>query len=518
MGLFLLGMMIMSDGLRAMAGNAMRSALIRCTRSPTVGAITGAATTAILQSSSATTVTAVGFVSAGLLEFSNALGIIFGANIGTTITGWFVALIGFKLKLGLLAMPLVFAGVLLKLFSRGRAAHMGYALAGFGLIFVSISIMQQVMAGQETILFTQYIPDDTLSGYLMLVGIGLVFTVITQSSSAGVAATLTVLYSGAINFEQAAVLVIGMDVGTTVKTGLATIGASVGAKRTGYSHLIYNIFTAIGALILLTPYIWIWQQIAPGQLDDNAEIALVAFHTSFNVLGVIIVLPVTRQFAAMMKRIIKDPFEDRLVELDTVLLKEPSVALTAVQKNLYQQVLTLLSHLIEILRESSSSAQTDLIRLQADLDKTHAYIDHIHMTSDAGEEWQRLVAMIHTLDHLQRLHERCEEDAYRVVVVKEASELSEEYTLMHSSLGDILEQITNHQWEKAIHQADQLALEMYKRVEPQRKRLMDQVASGKIDIPDVTARLEAIRWLDRVSKHIARICHHFGQAIMAAGK
>jgi len=518
MGLFLLGMIIMSDGLRGLAGIAMRSVLMRFTRSPVVGAMTGAATTAVLQSSSATTVAAVGFVGAGLMEFSHALGIIFGANIGTTITGWLVALIGFKLKLGLLAMPLVFIGVLLHMFTRGRVSHVGYALSGFGLIFVSISMMQQGMAGLESYISMEQLPADTLSGRLMLVGIGILVTIITQSSSAGVAATLTILYGGAINFEQAAALVIGMDVGTTVKAVLATIGGSVGARRTGYSHVIYNLFTAVGALILISPYVWFWQQIAPGQIIENAEIALVAFHSTFNILGVMAVLPVTKQFAAMMKRLIKDPHEGTVVELDPALLQEPSLALTAVQQNLYQQILVLLSHLLAILDKPETTGKADLISLQTELDKTHAYIDHIHMTTEAGAEWHRLVEMIHTLDHLQRLHERCEEDAYRAVVVREASELTEENILMKSSVVSIREQVVNHHWQAAIHQADQLALEMYKRVKPLRAKLMTETAKGDINIPQVTARLEAIRWLDRVSKHVARICHHYGQAIMAAGK
>lgn len=518
MALFLLGMMIMSDGLRAFAGAAMRNALIRFTRTPVVGAITGATTTAILQSSSATTVAAVGFVSAGLMEFSSALGIIFGANIGTTLTGWLVALIGFKLKLGILAMPLVMIGVLLSMFGRSRVAQMGYAMAGFGLIFVSIDMMQQSMAGMDNTLISQYMPEDTLSGRLLLVCLGIVVTAITQSSSAGVAATLTILYSGSINFEQAAAIVIGMDVGTTIKTGLATVGASVSARRTGYSHVIYNVFTAVGALILLSPYVWLWQWMAPGQLLENAEIALVAFHSSFNIIGVIVVLPMTQQFAAMMTRLIKDPYEDRYVDLDTTLLKEPSIALTTVQQNLYQQILTLLSHLASILEKPGSSTKAELTSLQTNIDKTHAYIDHIHMTSEAGPEWHRLVAMIHTLDHLHRLHERCEEDAYRAEVVREATELTEEYVLMKSAVAQILDDIVNHRWQSATHQADQLALEMYKRVEPLRESLMLQTATGNINIPQVTSRLEAIRWLERVSKHIARICHHYGQVVLAAGK
>jgi len=216
-------MIVMTDGLNALTGNAIRSALMRFTRSPLSGATTGAACTALLQSSSATTVAAVGFVGAGLMSFPSALGIIFGANIGTTITGWMVALLGFKLQLGLLVLPLVLIGSIMRLFGSGRVANIGYAIAGFGLIFIGITMLQQGMSDlQELFTFSQA-GNDSVTGRIQLLLLGILFTVITQSSSAGVTTTLTALFSGMIGFEQAAAHVIGMDIGTTVTAALATI-------------------------------------------------------------------------------------------------------------------------------------------------------------------------------------------------------------------------------------------------------------------------------------------------------
>ena len=281
-GLFLLGMIVLTDGLRALAGNAMRSALMRFTKSPVSGALTGATSTAILQSSSLTTVAAVGFVGADLITFPDALGIIFGANIGTTLKGWIIALLGFKFSLGNIFLPLVFVGAILKLFTKGRLSTIGYTIAGFGLIFVGITYMQSSMSELHSFISFENLPADSITSRLFLVLIGIVFTAITQSSSAGVVAALTALYAGLINFNQAAALVIGMDIGTTMTAALATIGGSVGVKRTGFSHVIYNLLTATGALILLTPYTRIWEYFSPGSLINNAEIALVGFHTFFN--------------------------------------------------------------------------------------------------------------------------------------------------------------------------------------------------------------------------------------------
>lgn len=242
LGIFLLGMIIMVQGLRTFTGQALHDSLMRFTRTPLTGALTGAGATAVLQSSSATTVAAVGFVSAGLMTFENAIGIILGANLGTTITGWLVAILGFKLQLAALVLPLIFMGAAMKLFMRGRGSHAGLALAGFGLIFVGISTMQEAMIALESILDFSHIPADSWSSRLQLVLLGLVFTAITQSSSAGVALTLTALFSGIIEFEQAAALVIGMDVGTTITSALASMGGNAETKRTGYSHVVYNVF------------------------------------------------------------------------------------------------------------------------------------------------------------------------------------------------------------------------------------------------------------------------------------
>ena len=154
-GIFMIGMIIMTEGLRALAGDRIRKALMHFTKTPTSGALTGAVTTAILQSSSATTVAAVGFVGAGLLAFPEALGIIFGANIGTTVTGWMAALLGFKLKLGTVILPFILLGAMLKLFFSDKIAATGYALAGFGLIFVGIEWMQGAMSGVESVFLRQ---------------------------------------------------------------------------------------------------------------------------------------------------------------------------------------------------------------------------------------------------------------------------------------------------------------------------------------------------------------------------
>jgi len=510
LGLFLLGMVVLTDGLKALAGGAIRTALKRFTHSPYSGAVTGMAATTVLQSSSATTVAAVGFVGAGLLTFPEALGIVFGANIGTTVKGWLVAIIGFKLKLGQLSLFLVLTGVALRLFAGGRLASVGMAIAGFGLIFVGIGSMQEGMLGLQHIITPAHLPADTLAGRLMLVGFGILFTVITQSSSAGVVTSLTALSVGSISFHQAAAMVIGMDIGTTVTAAMAAIGGSVGSRRTGLSHVIYNLMTGIGALFLLTPYVLLWQWLAPGQLSQNAEIALVGFHSSFNIIGVLVVLPFTHQFARFVERLIPDHLPAYTASLNPALLKEPEVALTAVVASTRAELLVMLSYIKVILGEQRVIEKGKLIELQNALDETHHYLDRIHLSADSGKDWSRLVALIHALDHMQRLEDRCEEKRT----------LPEEYTfadlatyhvILLSALTELIVTIEEDDWNKAAGDATRVNYMIYEWVESLRDHVMCDVAAGKLDVTLATRTLESIRWIQRVSSHINKITNYLNE-------
>ena len=518
LGLFLLGMIVMTDGLRTLAGSAIRVALMRFTRSPLSGAVTGAVSTAILQSSSATTVAAVGFVGAGLITFSASLGIIFGANIGTTMTGWLVALLGFKLNLGTVILPVILVGAILRLFGKGHAATIGFALAGFGLIFVGITLMQQGMGGLTGVITPETLPSDTLVGRLQLVALGILFTMITQSSSAGVAATLTALFANAITFEQAAALVIGMDVGTTVTAVMATIGGSVGARRTGLSHVMYNLFTASGALILITPYTLLWESLSPGALTANSGIALVAFHTSFNTLGVMIILPFTGRFARIIEKLVPDKRPSYTGRLGEGLLEQPALALTAVQTSIHDEFLALLRHVNAILGDKLMGRRADLAELQNALDETHAYVDRIHLHETKGAEWERMLGIVHTLDHMQRLHERCEEEEDRAITARDSLELSDYSRSLVETINGIFNDIETKSWTDASQRAAKTAAYIHDQVEPLREAIMAKIARDEIHVPEGTVRLEAIRWLKRVSKHIARVMQHYSEAELAAGK
>jgi phosphate:Na+ symporter len=508
LGLFLLGMIIMTDSLRNLAGDAMRKLLLRFTHTPLSGAVTGTVATAILQSSSATTVAAVGLVGAGLMGFADALGIIFGANIGTTFTGWFVVLLGFKLQIGSVLMPLILVGALLRLFAKDRWASIGMAIAGFGLIFVGIYLIQQGMIDIQKLVTPENFPSDTLVGRIQLLLLGILFSAVTQSSSAGVAVTLTALYAGAINFPQAAALVIGMDVGTTVTAAIATIGGTVGSRRTGISHVIYNCFTGLGALFLITPYVLLWQWLGPDVLKNNAEIVLITFHTSFNTLGVMIALLLTPQFARMVERLIPETEPAYARSLDKALLHDPALALTAAQSTLKNEGVALLRHIVFLLSNTTKGRESNLLELKYELIKTQYYIDHIDMSDSKDEHRNHFINLFHAMDHIQRLHDRCYEEVDRVDNLRNIEGTQPDRKKVTAVFVEVIDDLENNDWLAAAERSNELAAHITNRADLLRHNIMEHVADNRISIETGTASLDAVRWLDRITGHVARLSHY----------
>lgn len=506
-GLFLLGMSVMTGGLKAVADDRLRAALTRATRGPVSGVCTGAAATAVLQSSSATTVAAVGFVHAGLLTFSQALTIIFGANIGTTLTGWLVALVGFKLQLGEVVLPLILVGVLLQLAGRGRIAASGTALAGFGLIFVGIEVLQSGMAAFQGVVTPETFPPDTITGRLLSVLIGVAITVVTQSSSAGVAAALTAVNTGTISLNQAAAMVIGMDFGTTITAAMATIGGNVQARRTGMAHVIYNGLTAVGAFLLLTPFLMAIDFTLPTAAASNPELVLVGFHSTFNTLGVIAVLPFTRNFAALIVGLFPERGNPLVRRLDQSLLVSPPIALDVVSKtlrvitqNVFREIAT---------RIKVKDSEPDLQRLadaQDAVDQTREYLQGLKIESTDTAWLDQYLRCVHVLDHLRRSVARAG-NASRLKLVRADAELS---ALTDELLAEI-DLLLESEYPLPNAQTDQIR-EVNSRLKTgmreYRRHAMKLAAAGTIGSQAALRRMDTARWLRRLGHHAMRIADH----------
>lgn len=505
LGLFLLGMVVMTDGLRALAGDALNRLLFRFTRSPYSGAASGAAVTALVQSSSATTVATVGFVSAGLLTFPQALGILFGANIGTTLTGWLVALIGFKLSLGTALLPFLLIGLLMRLFGRRRVPHVGWALAGFALIFFGIEQMRLGLAPFEGIVTPASFPGDTLGGRLLLVLLGIGITLVTQSSSAGVAMALTAVNAGAIEFGQACALVIGMDVGTTSTTALATIGGSQQTRRTGFAHVIYNLLTGVGALILLPIYAHAVDAWLGSAGTANPELALVGFHTTFNAVGVVLVLPATGAFARLMYRLFPERGPGLTDPLELSLLEDPSASSVAVWRTVRGLARAVFATVGAQLDPRQRRPPFSLEELEGAVDETRRYADQVRPV-EATQPARYRMATLHCLDHLDRLINRSRqwERARNVRADPRLAQLGDQLAAALRDVSAAIESDAPDLPEAPVKAArDAVRQER----QPFRKKTLEGVGAGQ-HLDAAIDKLDAVRWLHRTAYHAWRITHN----------
>ncbi|UWQ85652.1 Na/Pi symporter (plasmid) [Leisingera caerulea] len=501
-GLFLIGMLLLTGGLKTLAGARLRSILGRFTSTPATGAATGAVTTAAIQSSSATTVAAVGFVASGLLTFPQALGIIFGANIGTTMTGWLVAILGFKLDLGQAMLPVILLGALLALSGKRKISYLGQALAGFSLIFIGIEQMKSGLEAFQGIVTPADFPSDSWAGRLKLVALGVLITLVTQSSSAGVATALAALSAGAVNFPQAAALVIGMDVGTTFTAVLATLGGGTMARRTGVAHVIYNLMTGVMAFFLLGPF-----AAAVSYWHGSAQplTALVAFHSIFNLLGVILILPFARPFARLIEFLVPDRGAALTQSLGHLILRDPAAA-TAAAKVAVNRITAAAVHHLRTLTGAPVPGNSgyEWGHISAAVTETSTYLDKIELSGNASAEFAEIKGMYHILDHLDRLLYRCTQTD-RISELPNDGRLRRLTGLLALATAGFENVTSPEDCEKTLDRVRRITRAQRS---SQRDRLISEAAEGTL--PDETAwtRLDAVRWLHRVSYHLWRIRLH----------
>ena len=333
LGLFMLAVTMITDGLKSAAGHALRGMLGKWTRSPAHGILTGLTITAIVQSSSAVTVATIGFVNAGLISMHKSLGVIYGSNIGTTMTGWLVAIVGFKINVEAFALPMIGLGMLFRITGgESRRAHFGLALAGFGLFFIGIDVLKDAFDGMAAAIDLAEFTAEGITGVLLFTAIGFLMTVLTQSSSAAIAITLTAATGGVVGLYAAAAMVIGANVGTTTTAAIAVIGATANAKRVAAAHIIFNVVTGIVALLIMPLLFWTVENTeALLGLDAVPAVTLAMFHTIFNVLGVLLMFPLNKRLARFLDKrfVTQEEIEGRPRFLDNTVAVSPILAVNA---------------------------------------------------------------------------------------------------------------------------------------------------------------------------------------------
>ena len=329
MGMFLYGMNLMSSGLQKAAGDRLRGFLSAMTSNPFKRVMTGVGITALIQSSSATTVMVVSFVNAGLLTLVQAIGVIMGANIGTTITAWMVSLLGFKADISILAVPLMLLGFLFSNSKNDQHKNIGELIVGFSLLFLGLSFMKESVPDlkqtPEVLEFVRQWAGHGFWSVMIFLGVGTVLTLILQSSSATMAITLIMLSMGWIPFPMACAMVLGENIGTTITANIAASVGNPAAKRAALSHTIFNVFGVVWALILFRPFLGLVGKIIellgfpnpaaegfavsdPEGADGTAALyGLSMLHTLFNTINTLILVWFTGLIAKLVSKIIKEP-------------------------------------------------------------------------------------------------------------------------------------------------------------------------------------------------------------------
>lgn len=289
LALFLYGMNMMSAGIQKATGNRLRSLLGAMTSNPFKGILTGFGITAIIQSSSATTVFVVSFVSAGLLTLGQAIGVIMGANIGTTVTAWIISVFGFKFDIASLSIPLLFVGFILMQMKKDKHRHIGEFIIGFSLLFLGLSLIKSFVpdlkSTPEALAFIQNWNNFGFGSILLAVLFGTVLTLVLQSSSATMAITLIMLDQQWISFEMGAAMVLGENIGTTITANVAAAIGNTDARRAAIAHTVFNVFGVIWALFLFKPFLALDRAVVGLIGAFNPLLGLSMFHTLFNVIN-----------------------------------------------------------------------------------------------------------------------------------------------------------------------------------------------------------------------------------------
>ena len=345
LALFLFGMKTMSEGLEKFAGDRLRSILAAMTKNRVMGVMTGILITALIQSSSATTVMVVSFVNAGLMTLAQSIGVIMGANIGTTVTAWIISAVGFKVNIAAFAIPMLAIGMPLLFSNKGNRKSIGEFVFGFSFLFMGLSYLQEAATamniGDMVAGMLAHVPQDSFFTILLFVIVGAIVTMIVQASAATMAITLMLFGMNipGFGFEQAAALAMGQNIGTTITAFMASLTANTQARRAALAHMFFNVFGVVFFLIIFYPACnavsWFVDNVMGG---GNDLFKLSAFHTAFNIINTLLLIGFVRQIEMLVCKVLpmKAHEEDyRLKFISGGLLSTAELSIIEAQKEIH---------------------------------------------------------------------------------------------------------------------------------------------------------------------------------------
>ncbi|WP_319798613.1 Na/Pi symporter [Nitrobacter sp.] len=536
-GLFLLGMTVMTDGLKALAGSSLRTVLGKAAATPLSGAFWGGIITLLVQSSSAVTMTTIGLVNAGLLTFPQGLGLVFGANVGTTGTGWLVALIGVRVSLSAYALPLIFIGALTKLLAGGRIASAGSALAGFALVLYGLTTLQQGMGGLAESLNPSDLPAVIgmpgigwaagWGGLFILIVVGLAMTAVMQSSTAAIAVTIAAFYAGAVSLEQGTALIIGQNIGTATSSAMAAIGASVTAKRLALAYVLFKLIAAVIAILAFPLTVTLMARLTA---SADGTTLLAAYHTAYNVVGVAALLPATQWFTRVVERIL--PSKETALEraLDPSALSNPVIAVETARR--------VVANILGTTAASAASGGVPpgIAAAAATLEQVRDFLSDMNDPPETEAERHRMTSTLHALEHASRLIEILGEgesartgpaasnDPRAAALCEQAMRATQTISASITAESALTVQAEPIGWAAsaevaaALAEAEKASTALDAMQRDHRAATLAAVAPGELTATDAFARIDAARRIDRIVHHAWRSAAHLlGRASPRAG-
>ncbi|MBL4930130.1 Na/Pi cotransporter family protein [Fuscibacter oryzae] len=478
-GLFLFGMGVVTAALADLAGPQLRHLLGRATATPLRGALTGAVAATALQSTTAVLVMTIGFVSAGVLGFPQTIGVIAGASLGSTVGGWVITLMGLKLGLGTVAMPVLAGAALVALVSHERGGRLARLVAGLSLLFIGLQVMQGALSGGGMISAADLPQATGLVGAVLLLLIGAVVAMVIQSSNTGLALVMAMLGAGTLTLDQAAILVVGLNIGGPAAGMLAAATGGREGRMTALASVIMHAATGL-VLFAAVPLL----RLLPSGMD--AQVALVVWDTVFNCAMGVLFLPWPHRFAALVQRIV--PERSGTTRLDSALLADPGTALSAA-----------LDAASDLRCGLAGQFQAHLAGHPAAPDPSAAlraledWLGQIRIPQGDGQRQCR-TALYHLTDHLSRLAARLQEKD-RLDLIRDDPGLARIARILAHGLA-------SGRSRRGTEQA------VIARAHRLRHDTLESEAAGNLPADQVFARTDALRWLERVADHAERITRH----------
>ncbi|WP_439576191.1 Na/Pi cotransporter family protein [Phreatobacter sp.] len=511
-GLFLLGMSLMTDGLKIAAGTALRDILAAGTRTRLRGLASGIVLTGIVQSSSAVTVAAIGFVNAGLMTLAQAAWVIFGTNVGTTMTGWLVAVIGIKFDVGALSLPFIGLGMLVSLFGRARPriAGTGQALAGFGAFFLGVGVLRDAFAGLVPAIAGLQLGETGFLGTVAFLGMGMLLTVLTQSSSAALAVALTASAGGGLPLHLAAVFIVGANVGTTSTALVVASGATPAAKRVAAAHIAFNLVTGVVALLFLSLLVPLAANLAR-MLDPAAGdvMTLTIFHTLFNLLGVVLMWPLAPSLMPRLERMFVSIEEEigRPRHLDMTLVETPVLAARA----LILELERMMAMSFDLARQSilaGAGHRPDRAREHGVLRLGRAirsFITRLQRTPLGGDAIATLIDVIRAIQHLEEMAVEASRVAEDAVPVRPP-----EWHSLYQAVAAALTMPAADEPDD-VSRLDTLGQEVEGAYERLKSHLLNAAAAGRDSLEATEAALQRARRVRRIAQSALKADRRIGR-------